>query len=49
MDLCNDEEHDLKEILNHMKMPFGNGQTNLNLLKSILCVYLSKCYVKMIR
>ncbi|UJR16763.1 hypothetical protein I4U23_003663 [Adineta vaga] len=36
MTLCNDDEHDLKQVLNHMKQQVGNGETNLRVFGNIL-------------
>lgn len=36
MTLCGDDEHDLKQILKHMKDQNGNGETNLSTLAKIV-------------
>lgn len=36
MTLCNDHQHDLKDVLCHMKKQFGSGPTNLNVLGQIM-------------
>ena len=34
--LCNDDEHDLKQVLMHMKQQIGRGETNLRILGKLL-------------
>ena len=36
MTLCNDNDHDLKQVLMHMKQQIGDGETNLRILGKIL-------------
>ncbi len=36
MNLCSDNEFDLKQVLSHMKQKIGNGETNLQTLGKIL-------------
>ncbi|CAF0834236.1 unnamed protein product [Adineta steineri] len=36
MTLCNDDEHDLKQVLMHMKQQIGNEETNLRTLGKLL-------------
>jgi hypothetical protein len=36
MTLCSDNDHDLKEVLMHMKNKIGSGETNLRILGKIL-------------
>ena len=36
MSLCSDDEHDLKQVLLHMKQQIGNGETNLRTLGKVL-------------
>ncbi|CAF3583241.1 unnamed protein product [Rotaria socialis] len=37
MTLCNDDEHDLKQVLTYMKQQIGSGETNLRTLGKVLC------------
>ncbi|CAF0877888.1 unnamed protein product [Adineta steineri] len=36
MTLCNDDEHDLKQVLMHMKQQINNEETNLRILGNVL-------------
>ncbi|CAF4657760.1 unnamed protein product, partial [Rotaria socialis] len=37
MTLCNDDEHDLKQVLTYMKQQIGSGETNLRTSGKVLC------------